>query len=925
MEECMTSKQISLLVLGMLVVMAIGGLIAQSTAPTVTIKIDFVSNDFITADTTLRATGKSIGLNNTGIGETVYLHAEIIDSNATYQWTLAGPTGSTATLSSTTNKKTNFRPDTMGIYTVYLTATNAQGTAKDTMKVNAAKYVGVGAIGGLTATLPQCGLGCHQEQYAKWIKTGHATQFSRLIDDPPANHYSTNCISCHTVGYNSLATAINDGFDDIAKALGWAFPTTKGNNWQNVVTNYPTLAQRANIQCENCHGAGSAHTFRAGAVERSKIAVTYDVNPCANCHDAQKNHVYYDEWAKSRHATASSSRNRSGCAQCHTAKGFVEEQIKGNTSAAPYEDGVPITCTACHDPHGGPNEKQIRKMSDVTLLNNVTITEGGMGKLCMNCHHARREANSYVTEYHSNYGPHYSNQADMLAGTNAVEFGLKMPSSGHIKGVENTCVTCHMTNYESTEPGYQNQAEHTFKMSSISGKDTLDNVKSCKTCHGSSVKKFEDIKAAEDYDGNGKVEGAQTEISGLLKQLGGLLPPDGPSVTVTNKYAPMQLKAAYNYLFIQEDGSDGVHNTAYAASILKASIRALTTGDIGAEKIISISDVPNDQGKQVRVQWNRFPGDGQSDNPITKYGVWRRIDDMKLGKNAQKVESYEEMFSTLGNVAAGAQFAVGATAELWDFVKDVPATAEAQYSTICATLFDSTKTSGQKWSVFYISGHAKDGVTVVKSAKDSGYSADNLSPKAPLPLVANKAAGKVTVEWTQSEDKDFNFYNVYRGTAQDFNPSATQAVGRLADTKFTEVLSTTGQKYYYRITAVDFSGNESTYSLEISEDNVITSINSPNTSGIPNEFGLAQNYPNPFNPTTMLQYALPANAHVTLQIFDILGRQVRALVSEYSYAGYHEVMWDGRDNNGALVSSGIYIYRIQAGRFSSTKKMILMK
>ena len=94
---------------------------------------------------------------------------------------------------------------------------------------------------------------------------------------------------------------------------------------------------------------------------------------------------------------------------------------------------------------------------------------------------------------------------------------------------------------------------------------------------------------------------------------------------------------------------------------------------------------------------------------------------------------------------------------------------------------------------------------------------------------------------------------------------------------------------------------------------------------IPTEFGLDQNYPNPFNPTTTIKYALKENVQVTLKVYNMLGQEVRTLVNGWQEAGYKQVVWDGLNNNGSPVASGIYIYQIQAGDFVKAYKMILMK
>ncbi len=97
------------------------------------------------------------------------------------------------------------------------------------------------------------------------------------------------------------------------------------------------------------------------------------------------------------------------------------------------------------------------------------------------------------------------------------------------------------------------------------------------------------------------------------------------------------------------------------------------------------------------------------------------------------------------------------------------------------------------------------------------------------------------------------------------------------------------------------------------------------SSPIPTDFELSQNHPNPFNPMTTIRFAIPQAENVQLDILNIIGQRVRTLVDEVRPAGTHEVQWDGRDNNGNAVSSGVYLYRIKAGEFTETKKMVLMK
>jgi hypothetical protein len=94
---------------------------------------------------------------------------------------------------------------------------------------------------------------------------------------------------------------------------------------------------------------------------------------------------------------------------------------------------------------------------------------------------------------------------------------------------------------------------------------------------------------------------------------------------------------------------------------------------------------------------------------------------------------------------------------------------------------------------------------------------------------------------------------------------------------------------------------------------------------IPTAYALNANYPNPFNPTTNISFALPVDSRVSLKIYNVAGQLVRTLVNETMAAGIHTVTWDGANSNGEKVASGIYFYKINAGDFSKTMKMVMTK
>jgi hypothetical protein len=94
---------------------------------------------------------------------------------------------------------------------------------------------------------------------------------------------------------------------------------------------------------------------------------------------------------------------------------------------------------------------------------------------------------------------------------------------------------------------------------------------------------------------------------------------------------------------------------------------------------------------------------------------------------------------------------------------------------------------------------------------------------------------------------------------------------------------------------------------------------------LPTKYNLGQNYPNPFNPTTTIEYQLPQGGQVKLEVFNILGERVATLVNNVEEAGFYHVQWNGQDESGRSVASGMYMYRLVAGEFVSVKRMVLLK
>ena len=124
-----------------------------------------------------------------------------------------------------------------------------------------------------------------------------------------------------------------------------------------------------------------------------------------------------------------------------------------------------------------------------------------------------------------------------------------------------------------------------------------------------------------------------------------------------------------------------------------------------------------------------------------------------------------------------------------------------------------------------------------------------------------------------------------------------------------------------------FTWSFGSHKIELRDANdwgVVSGIN-PDYKTVPLSYKLNQNYPNPFNPETRIYFEIPKSHDVKIVIYNVLGQMVRTLSDETFKAGSHIVNWNGRDDNGSLVSTGVYFYRIKAGDFIASKKMLMMK
>ncbi|MDH4038705.1 MAG: T9SS type A sorting domain-containing protein [Candidatus Krumholzibacteria bacterium] len=353
-------------------------------------------------------------------------------------------------------------------------------------------------------------------------------------------------------------------------------------------------------------------------------------------------------------------------------------------------------------------------------------------------------------------------------------------------------------------------------------------------------------------------------------------------------------------LSIAMDASQNIALSGYFAGSVNFGGGDLTTSNQTTEifvarfaavprepEIASVVDVDNDQGRKVRIRFARSGMDNSgSPAPITRYEVYRRNDPLPAAMHPDAPASN-------GWVYAGHAPAHGAGFYLLDALTDA----------------DSTADGGQHYSVFRICAATADPLVYYESPPDSGYSLDNLAPGVPGSLLYDEGV----LSWVAPDDPDLDHFTVYGSDTESF------ASAVLIDYARETAFDTGGSPYaFYFITATDRAGNEGPAAR------VKTCCGTPGGTVANPALSLSA-FPNPFNPSTVIRYTLPSRGHVTLSVFDARGARVATLLSTERDIGAHTTAWDGRDDNGRAVCSGVYFARLSHAAGTRTYKLLLLK
>lgn len=291
---------------------------------------------------------------------------------------------------------------------------------------------------------------------------------------------------------------------------------------------------------------------------------------CATCHNVTTSEAVHASYLFSGHAAgaaASYAGGRASCAQCHSNEGFIDYITLGATNEDGYANPTAITCTTCHDMHttfdfeGEGYDFALRTLAPVDLIVDpgYTINYEGTSNACASCHQPRTATPVdngmglyQVTSTH--WGPHHGPQVTMLEGIQGAELAGSVDypaiaSATHRTGT--SCTACHMG-----ETSGEIDGNHTW----------IPTPLACNECH---------------------TNGAPAEVAGLEADMEALLvlleevgiihvDEEGASHPVVGTFTITEAEAAWNYLFVMEDASNGVHNPAYAKALIKNSLETLS-------------------------------------------------------------------------------------------------------------------------------------------------------------------------------------------------------------------------------------------------------------------------------------------------------------------------------------------------------------
>ena len=339
--------------------------------------------------------------------------------------------------------------------------------------------------------------------------------------------------------------------------------------------------------------------------------------------------------------------------------------------------------------------------------------------------------------------------------------------------------------------------------------------------------------------------------------------------------------------------------------------------------LVTASDNPHDQGGKVELNWRPSGRDVLNQQTIYNYSIWRATDVAAVEALASAGAASLVEVPTSKSANAGARVVwrerTPATTYYWELVGSQVANYSDAYSFLASTRQDSVATNPAT-TYFRVVAESYNPLYNWPSNVLSAHSVDNLAPAAPLMLTAQRVGANVNLRWNRALAPDLRDYAVYRKTASGVTPVPINFLSSADDTVLTDA-SAPGTALYYIVTAYDVHANQSAPSNEASVQALTGIGNTPLITTLT----VLQNQPNPFAGTTDLRVGLPANSDLSIEVFDVAGRRVRTQSLAHQTAGWRTIPFDGRDDGGHSLASGVYFYRVRAGGKTVTNKMVIAR
>jgi len=336
--------------------------------------------------------------------------------------------------------------------------------------------------------------------------------------------------------------------------------------------------------------------------------------------------------------------------------------------------------------------------------------------------------------------------------------------------------------------------------------------------------------------------------------------------------------------------------------------------------IASVNDVPADQGGVVSVAWGASGRDVLGQTQITHYSVWRATDEIPAALSSREGGSLLVDPSKVGPDFEGPAY-FAAQDYYWEWLANQTAYKLPGYSYNAATTADSIGGNAGR-HYFMVMSHTSSQTYAFPSMPDSGHSVDNLAPAPPMMLSAVRVGANVELEWDPSGagEGDLKEYAVYCSA----NPMVTPNPGELLTTTIDTTATHTnapGTKTYYIVTAIDVHENES----DPSNEDEVPLVTGVRPTPALTTLQVRPNHPNPFSGATELSIGLPQDSDVRLEVFDVVGRRVYAENLQRMSAGWRSVVFQGRDQTGKQLASGVYFYRVTAEGMTQTRKLVISR